>query len=273
MKILTEKSIKECDKKAFQIIKSQVLRKPDSLIGLAVGKTTDGLHKLISMDVKKNPYAWKKIKLFQIDENLGLSPQSPHSFNSEIRKELKNLFRIINPKNIFLIDGTKDPKITIQEASKFIKKNDGIDLIVLGIGPEYDPHIAYNTTGKSSLNSGMRVVKLHPKIAEKILTIKQETRSGEQEAGNRKHEARSRKIMLHASCLSSLQGITLGIKDILKTKKALLIAFGKDKTKSVSLAFNSNNKKKVNMKKASASALLLHKDLTVILDKNAAKSL
>ena len=252
MKIFTRKSTKECNKKAFEIVKSQVLVKPDLLIGLAVGKTTDDLHKLISNDAAKNPSIWKKIKLFQIDENLGLSSQHSLSFNFEIRKELKNLFKITNPKNIFLIDGVQNPKITIKEGYKFIKNNKGIDLIILGLGPEYDPHIAYNTTGKSSLNSTMRVVDLHPKIVKKLM--------GETCHGMSQQKAPQK---------ASTKGITLGIKDILETKKALLIAFGKDKAKSVSLALN----KKINMKKASASALLLHKDLIVVLDKDAGNDL
>ena len=233
MKLLITKNKKSGDIKAFNIIKRQILKKPGSLIGLAAGGTTDGLYKLISKAATKNLKIWEKLKLFQIDENLGISPDSLLSFNFEIRKELWPLLSIVNPKNIFLVDGTKNPKITIKKAYSFIRKNKGIDLIILGIGPGHHPHIAYNTTGKSSINSRMRVVKLHPKIAKKVKTKK---------------------------------GITLGIKDILECKKVLLMAYGKEKEKSIKLAFG----KKVNMKKASASALLLHKDLTVVVDKDAA---
>ena len=239
MKLFITKDKKTSDKKAFSIIKKQILKKSDSLIGLACGKTTDNLYKLISNDAKKYPKRWSRLKLFQIDENLGAPANSSLSFNYEIRKELKNLFKIINPKNMFLIDGTTNPKITIKEAKTFIKKNKGIDLIILGLGPYYDPHIAYNTSGKSSINSRMRVVELHPKVG--------------------------------ACCSKPLQhitkGITLGIKDILECKKALLIAYGKEKAKSLKLAFSG----KVNMKKASASALLLHKDLYVVVDKDTAR--
>lgn len=203
---------------------------------MAVGKTTDGLYKLISKDVKKSPKKWSKLKLFQIDEKIGISADSPHSFNFEIRKELKALLKVTKRKNIFLIDGTKKPKDTIKEGYKFIKQNKGIDLIILGIGPEYDPHIAYNTTGKSSLNSKFRIVNLHPQVAK---------------------NAKAKK------------GITLGIKDILKCKKVLLIACRKEKTKSLKLAFYG----KVDTKRASASALQLHKNLIVVSDKDAAMSL
>ena len=133
------------------------------------------------------------------------------------------------------MDGTKDPKQTIKAGYNFIKKNKGIDLIILSIGPEYDPHIAYNTSGKSNINSKMRVVDLPP-----------ETFQGK-----------------------SHKGITIGIKDLLETKKALLIAYGKDKARSLSLAFN----RKVNVNKVPASALLLHKNLIVVIDKDAGKFL
>ncbi|GEM_PF-3518894 len=227
------------DKIAFEVIKKQITAKPDSLIGFAVGKTTNKLHRLISKDVLNHKKQWEKIKVFQIDENLGVSPKSPLSFNNEIERELKNLLKAANPKNIFLMDGTKNPKTTIKKANDFIKKNKGIDLIILGLGPEYDPHIAYNTSGKSGLNSRLRVVALHKKTIEELSkgSINQ----------------------------TPTKGITVGIKDILDVKKVLLIAYGKDKAKSLKLAL-----KKVNMKKASASALLLHNDLTVVIDNEAA---
>lgn len=234
MQLFIAKNKKIGDEFAFNLIKGQIIKKPTSLIGLAVGKTTDSLYKLISLDSKKKPKKWTKLKLFQIDEKTGVPCNSKNSFNLEIRKELSPLFKILPKKNYFLIDGVKNPKKTIKEAYSFIRKNKGIDLIILGIGPKYDPHIAYNTTGKSSINSKMRVVKLHPKV-EKNAKAK--------------------------------YGITLGIKDILECKKALLIAYGKDKAESIKLAFS----KKVNLKRASASALQLHKNLTVVVDKNAVK--
>ena len=241
MQLVIAKNKKIGDKKAFEVIKNQILKKPSSLIGLASGKTTDGLYKLISKDVSNHPKRWKNVKVFQIDEKLGVYFNSKDSFNFEIRNELKSLFKIIDPKNIFLMDGTQNPKKTIKNAYKFIKKNKGIDLIILGLGPEYDPHIAYNTSGKSSLDSRMRVVKLHPKVG----------------------ACRSKPIQ------RITKGITLGIKDILGAKKVLLIAYGKEKAKSIKLAFG----EKVNTKRASASALQLHRNLTVVVDKNAALNL
>lgn len=241
MKLFIAKNIRNGDKKAFEVIKKQVLRKPDSLIGLAVGKTTDGLHKLISKDAIKNKKIWSRLKIFQIDENLGLKPTDSLSFNNEIKGELKSLIKLLPKKNIFLINGKQNPKFTISKGYSFIKKNKGIDLIILGIGPEYDPHIAYNTCGKSLLNSRFRVVDLHSKIAEKIKARKGLPRQA-----------------------PTIKGITLGIKDILEAKKALLIAYGKEKAGSLKIAF-----KKVDIKKSSASALLLHKDLVVVADKDA----
>ncbi|OGI13848.1 MAG: hypothetical protein A3I68_05620 [Candidatus Melainabacteria bacterium RIFCSPLOWO2_02_FULL_35_15] len=236
MKLFIVKDKKTGDKKAFEIIKKQILHKPDSLIGLAAGKTINGLYKLVSYDAMKYPNTWKKIKIFQIDENFGINSDSELSFNHQIKKKLKSLIKKLSPLNIFLIEGTKNPKKTISEGYRFLKKNGGIDLIILGIGTEYDPHIAYNTSGRSLLNSKMRVVDLHPKEAAKVTTQK---------------------------------GITLGIKDILNTKKVLLMAYGKEKAKSVKLAF----KGRVDTKRASASALQLHKDLNIVTDKEAGKFL
>ena len=243
MKVFIVKNKGAGDKKAFEIIKSQIIKKPDSLFGLAVGKTTDGLYKLISKDAVKNPNLWEKVKLFQIDEYFGIGPDSTLSFNKEIKRELSSLLKTLKKKNIFLIDGRKNPSQTIKEAYDFIKRNNGFDLIILGIGPKYDPHIAYNTTGKSALNSRMRVIDLHPRVASVIAR--------------------------HGKLTMTYKGITIGIQDILKSKKVLLIAYGKEKTKSIKLAF----KGKVDTKRASASALQLHKDLNIVIDKAAGRFL
>ena len=103
MKFYILKDKKLADKKAFEVIKNQILKKPGSLIGLASGKTTDGLYKLISKDVSNHPKRWNNVKVFQIDEKLGVYFNSKDSFNFEIRNELKRLFKIIDPKDIFLI--------------------------------------------------------------------------------------------------------------------------------------------------------------------------
>lgn len=226
------------DKKAFEIIKKQLKVKPDSLIGLASGKTTDGLYMLISRDITKNKKFWSQVKLIQIDENYGMGKNSSFSFNFELRHELKPLIKILKEENVFFIDGKLLATRTIKKAYDFINKNNGIDLIILGIGQSYDAHIAYNTCGFSSLNSKMRLVKLHPEEIKKI-------------------KAKSKATIKY--------GLTLGIMDILNSKKVLLIAYGKEKVDSLSMAF----KKKVNLKKATASALQLHNDVEVVLDKDA----
>lgn len=251
MKTFITKSKTAGDKTAFKIIKNLILKKPDSLIGFAVGKTTDGLYKLITNDVLKNPKTWSKLKLFQIDENLGKGPESKLSFNNEIIIKLKSLINQLNPKNIFLIDGLKKSKTIITNGYRFIKNNKGIDLIILGLGPEYDPHIAYNTKGKSNINSGFRVVSLHSQTIKKL-------------RGKLKSICGTEKDKV-----TPTKGITLGIKDILETRKALLIAYGKEKAKSLHIAFN----RKVDTKKSSASALQLHKNLIVVTDKEAGKYL
>ena len=112
MKLFILDNKKQANKKAFLIIQKQILKKPNSLIGLAAGKTTDGLYKLISKNAKASPNKWKKLKLLQIDENLDFSPDSPKSFNFEIRQELRDLIKLIKKGNVFLMDSTRSTKET-----------------------------------------------------------------------------------------------------------------------------------------------------------------
>ena len=248
-KLSTVKSKKTGNNIAFKYIKAQIKKKPASLLALAAGRTTDGLHKLISNSAKKNPHFWRQVKVLQIDEIVGAKPTSSLSFNFELNCELKDLFKIIKTKNVCLINGNQNFKKTISNLKKFISKNKGIDLITLGIGPHYDPHIAYNTKGKAFLNSSVHVVKLHPKTARNI-----KKRIKEKKGGIKK---------------SFKKGVTLGIKDILGAKKAILLAYGEEKSRSLDLAFNKN----IDVKNVPGSALQLHKNLYIVTDKLAGKCL
>ena len=117
-------------------------------------------------------------------------------------------------------------------------KRNPINIMILGVG--VNSHIAFNEPG-SNLNSKTRLIKLSRR------TIKSNFKN------KKNHPAKA---------------LTIGIKNILAAKKVLLLASGKEKEKAI----NNLIKNKPN-KKFPVTFLKKHKNLTLILDKEAAKLL
>ena len=149
----------------------------------------------------------------------------------------KHLFKKvnINKKNVYF------PTANGKAYENAIKHAGGIDLQILGIGK--NSHIAFNEPG-SSFKSKTRKVKLS-----------KETRKDNSGFFKSKKE-----IPKYA--------ITMGISTIMKSKKIVLLATGKNKAEAIAKAIQSEPSTKT-----PASILQRHKDTIIILDKTAASGL
>ncbi|MFH1425694.1 MAG: glucosamine-6-phosphate deaminase [archaeon] len=164
------------------------------------------------------------------------------SFNLDefvsLSKNDKRSLRYFMDKNLFNKIRIEEKNIHFPDGKtdydKLIKKSGGIDLQVLGLG--VNGHIAFNEPG-SSFRSKTRKVKLSKEtIKLKKLNVK--------------------------------YAYTMGIGSILKSKKIILVAFGKEKAEAV--------RKMIELKpsiKTPASSLQKHKDVLVFLDRAVASKL
>ncbi|MBI2498698.1 glucosamine-6-phosphate deaminase [Candidatus Woesearchaeota archaeon] len=238
MKIIEKEDYTELSKEAAKIIISQIKKKPTSVICFATGSTVLGLYKeLIN---KKNKVDFSKIIAFNLDEYLGLSKNNKQSYNYFLKKKLFNHINI-KKQNINLLDGsTKNTKKLCIDYEKKLKKHP-IDIIILGIG--VNGHIGFNEPG-SKFNSKTRIINLSKE------TIKSNSRF-----------FKNIKEFLK-------KAITLGISTILKSKKIILLASGKNKAEIIK-----NFLKGPITEKLPATALRKHKNITVIIDKKAASLL
>ena len=148
----------------------------------------------------------------------------------------KNLFNKIDIKkeNIHFLNGLADDiELECKNYEKEIKKAGGIDLQILGIGR--NGHIGFNEPG-SSFNSKTRKIKLSE------MTLK------------------DNKVGKYA--------LTVGIATIMRAKKIILLANGKHKADAIAKSVRGKIYEKV-----PASILKKHKDVTFIIDKEAASKL
>jgi glucosamine-6-phosphate deaminase len=228
MKIIKVKNYKEMSEKAEDIIIKDINRRPTLTIAFATGKTPLGLYKLLVKAYKKKKVDFSKIKAFNLDEYYPIKKSDKRSFYYYL---YKNLFNKVNikRKNINLLNGmSKDYEKECKDYENRIKKNP-IDLQILGVS--FNGHIGFNEPG-SLKESKTRLVELFPETIKKIEDIK--------------------------------KGLTIGISTIMKSKKTILLASGKNKAKSI--------KYLVKCKPDSCcpvSFLKKHKNLIIIIDKEA----
>lgn len=241
MRIIVCENYELLSKKAAQIVASQIILEPKSIIGLATGSTPIGMYKNLIQMYKDGLIDFSKTKTFNLDEYYKLSidnNQSYHYFMYE------NLFNHINIKeeHIFIPNGmSNDIDTECILYDKKIDDNGGIDIQVLGIGN--NAHIGFNEP-TINFNKGTHIV-----------TLDDSTRKANARFFNSLDEVPKK-------------AITMGTGSIFKSKKIMLLASGKNKAKAI---YNTVYGKIT--PEVPSSILQFHKDVILILDKDAASLL
>lgn len=240
MQLIIKDNYKELSKEAAKIVIEQIKSKPNSVIGFATGDTPLGLYKEL-IKAHKNGLDFSQIITFNLDEYLGLPDSHGQSYNYYMWDKLFNHINI-KKENVNIPDGTAfDPEKFCEEYEAKIKKSGGIDLQILGIGR--NGHIGFNESG-SKFNSRTRIVNLTKQT--------------------RKDNAKFFEDINNVP----VQAITIGISTILKSKKIILLANGKEKAENIRKLMNESKTEKF-----PASALKDHPNTIILVDKDAASLL
>jgi glucosamine-6-phosphate deaminase len=234
MEIVIQDSAEEVCQMAARIMKKRLKSKPDSVFGLATGRTMEGVYQeLRAVDLSR-------ATTFNLDEYLGVGPADPGSYAYYMRE---HLFRHVNlaEERVHLLDGlTDDPEGECENFEKAIARARGIDVQLLGIGE--NGHIAFNEPG-SSLASRTR----YKTLASSTIASNRECFPGGQPP---RHV------------------LTMGVGTILESHLCLLLAFGRRKAQAVaSMAEGPLTAM------CPASALQMHPRTIVLLDREAALQL
>ncbi len=100
MRIIVVDNYEEMSKKAAAMMASQVILKPDSVLGLATGDTPIGMYREIINIYKNQKMDFSKVKTFNLDEYYGLNRGNPQSYYYYM---MNNLFNYVNIDKIILI--------------------------------------------------------------------------------------------------------------------------------------------------------------------------
>lgn len=237
MRVILCDTYEEVSAAAERLVESQIVLKPNCVLGLATGSTPVGMYKKLVEKHKAGELDFSGVVTFNLDEYYPLSAdnnQSYHYFMNE------NLFSHINvkPENIHIPNGeAADCKAECDEYERMIEEAGGIDLQILGIGQ--NGHIGFNEPD-AKLNTRTHVTDLTES------TIKANSRFFDS------IEDVPRKAL------------TMGIATILKSKKIILLASGANKHNVVAALLQGNLDTEI-----PASMLNVHPDVTLICDKDA----
>lgn len=238
MKILIEKDYESMSKAGSKIFIEAIKDNPNIVLGLATGSTPIGMYKEIIKSHKEEGLDFSNVRTFNLDEYVGLSGEHPSSYRYFMNNELFDHINI-NEENISIPNGKAE---NLNEYCKSydekIELAGGIDLLVLGIGQ--DGHIAFNEPGEYLL-----VPTNIAKLAESTIQVNSRFFDSIDEVPK--------------------TAITMGMGNILKSKKIVLLANGKNKAPVIKELLKAD-KVTPNLP---VSFLLLHPDVTVIIDEEA----
>ena len=224
---------------AANIIATQIRRKPDSVLGLATGSTPLGLYAELVQKYQAGEIDFSKARSFNLDEYYPIKKDHPQSYNYFMRE---NLFSKINLASTRLPDGEAiDPQEECARYDAEIEAAGGIDLQLLGIG--LNGHVGFNEpSGSYSISTYLT------ELTESTL------------------DANSR--FFSSGETQPTSALTMGFGAIFGAKSVLLLICGENKAPIAKRLLEGKIHTDV-----PACLLLLHPDLTVILDMPAASLL
>lgn len=242
MKVIVTENYEEMSDLAKERILQKVKEKPTAVLGLATGSTMMRLYEGLIDAYRREEVDFSQIKAFNLDEYVGLSPSHPCSYHYFMREYFYKHVNV-NLKCTYIPDGVAaDLQAECERYEQTIQQVGGIDLQILGIGR--NGHIGFNEPG-SPPDGTTKVVRLTDNTIEVNSRFFDNKDEMPQEA------------------------VTVGIGTILnKSKEIIMLANGENKAQAI--------KKMIETKPHPdhpASFLQLHNNVTVIIDREAAKLL
>jgi glucosamine-6-phosphate deaminase len=238
MKITITGSEQEFDRIAAWRIIAQILQKPDAVIGLSTGQTTMGMHEIVSSIYSQYRFDVSRITLFNVDELTNLPREYSGSCYTMILNQLVRPLGI--PEENFIMPPTMsdDFEAECKLFEQRLAERGGADLQMLGIGA--NGHIGINQPG-TPFESETWVSPMDPDF-----------------------EARVRRET-NVPPETVLGGLTRGIKNIMQTRRIILIAKGAHKAEIIEKAILGPVTTDI-----PASVVQLHPDCEILLDAAAA---
>ena len=236
MKVRTFADADRASRAVARLIVRQLESQPASVLGLPTGRTSVAVYKEL---VRLRP-DFSRAHTFNLDEFVGLPAQHRRTFHAFMDRHL--FCRVNIPiRHIHFLDGSaKDLDAECARFERAITAAGGIDVLILGIGA--NGHIGFNEPGAALLARTHRAQ----------LTVATRRANSGLFAGRPSQVPR--------------EALSMGMGTILAARSIVLIATGQSKARAVRAMRSGRITPAV-----PASFLQLHDDVTLVLDRAAAR--
>lgn len=242
MRVIVLNDAIEISNEASEIIVKQINNNHGSVIGFATGASPVETYKRIIEKYESGEVSLKHITTFNLDEYVGLAKDNVNSYFYFMKENLFGKTDVDFNKVNFLDGLAENTEAECERYSKRIRECGGIDLQILGIGT--NGHIGFNEPG-DKFADGPFAVKLTQSTID----------------SNKKYFEQVGDTMPEYA-------LTMGIGDIMRAKRIILIATGESKAKAIKSLVEGEVDSQ-----CPATILKLHADVTVLLDKESASLL
>lgn len=238
MKITVCENESRFDTTAAWRIAGQIVAKPDSVVGLSTGRTTNAMHKLVGRLWQEMPFDVSRVTFFGLDEVVGVPRSYKGACYTMIHEELTDLLGLGDDQLLMLPTASDDYEAACRRFEQELEARGGIDLLMLGLGE--NGHLGFNQPG-TPFESEAWVTNMNAELEERI----------------RRETGTPADVWLG--------GVTLGLKNIMHARRIVLVAKGRNKASIVKQMLQGPITTDI-----PASLLQLHPNCEFLLDKDAA---
>ena len=228
------------DQASSSRIISQIIEKPESVIGLSTGRTTGNMHRLVVEKYRKTPFDVSRVTFFGLDEVMNVPRTYSGACYTMLKTEIIDGLGIDDNHFMMLPTKSNHWEADCQAFVDELQRRGGIDLLILGLGE--NGHLGFNQPG-TPFESVVWTTKM-----------------------NKELETRIRRETLTPAD-KPLGGVTLGISDIMHAHRIVLVAKGANKAEIVRQMLYGPVTTDV-----PASVLQLHPQCEFLLDNAAAQN-
>lgn len=179
---------------------SVVEKKPSSLLCLATGSSPEGLYRHFVELAKQDPSKSRSLRVIKLDEWGGLGENHPASCEHYLRNKFLDPLKVSSDRYISFSTNAHEHNAECRRIQAELDRLEPIDVCVLGLG----------TNGHLGLNEPAPYLTPHVHVAELAEQTKQHT-------------------MLQSNSDKPSYGYTLGMADLLRSKKIIMVVNGEKK--------------------------------------------
>lgn len=220
---------------AARLIEQAVLSKPDSLVCLATGVTPTRTYSRVADFARKKKGLFQRTRILKLDEWMGMPIGDPGTCESYLQRNVVEPWGVREPNFVGFEPLPKHDLDECTRIQKWLDRNGPIDLCVLGLG--MNGHLGFNEPAEY-----LRAYAHHTELT----------------AATRGHG------MISHLKYKPKYGLTLGMAEILQSRKIVLLVSGSHKRQPLHRLLTGDISTDF-----PASFLRLHLDITILSDESA----